>query len=82
MAASSRRSQAGHAHNFRLRRSERTKNAVALEEIAADVDALMAGDASVRFEQPITVQLFGREREASPPSQWSKRLPGVRRDRT
>ncbi len=33
-----------------------------LEKIAADIDALVTGDASERFEQPIPFQLAGRQR--------------------
>src|SRR5258705_11562549 len=35
---------------------------MALEKIAADVDALMTGDASQGFEQTIPVLFFGRQR--------------------
>src|SRR5258708_39321761 len=33
-----------------------------LEKIAADIDALVTGDASERFEQPIPFQFAGRQR--------------------
>src|SRR5262249_37912554 len=40
------------------------ENAVPLEEIAADIDALVAGDAAERLEQLIAGQLLRRDRAA------------------
>src|SRR5713101_5125530 len=55
-------SQARHAQNFRLRRRQRMENSMSLEKIAADIYALVAGDAPQGFEQPISVQFFRRQR--------------------
>jgi hypothetical protein len=55
---------------------------VALEKIAADVDALVAGDAAQRLEQAVSVLLFGDKALSSPASQRSNRLPGVRSERS
>ena len=38
------------------------ENAVALEQVAADIDALVAGDAAKRLEQLIAGELLGRDR--------------------
>ena len=54
--------QAWHAQNCRIGRRQWMKYAVALEQVAADIDALMAGDAAQGFEQPVSVQFLGRQR--------------------
>ena len=38
------------------------KDAVPLEQVAADIDPLMTGNAAERLEQLIAAQLFGRQR--------------------
>ena len=54
-------SQAWYAQDLWEWRSERTKYAVPLIQIATDIHTLMAGDAAERFEQSITGLLLGRE---------------------
>src|SRR5262245_5987775 len=49
--------QARHAHNFGWPPTQWMKNTYALKQIAADVDPLMARDASERFERVIAFQL-------------------------
>src|SRR5262249_17823650 len=56
--------QARHPDEFRLRAGKGTKDAVPLEEIATDIDPLMAGDAAERLEQAIAFLLLGTERRA------------------
>ena len=73
--------QTGHAQNFRLWRRQRVEYSVALEKIAADVHALVTGDATQGFEQAIPVLFFADRAPASPASQRSNRLPGVIRVR-
>src|SRR6202008_4344539 len=53
--------QAGHTQDVRLGRAERMEDATPLEKVAADIHALMAGDAAERLEQLIALLLFGRE---------------------
>src|ERR1700730_1673752 len=54
-------SQTGYAQNFGLRRRQRMEYSMPLEEIAADIDALVTGDTSQGFEQPISIQLVARQ---------------------
>src|ERR1700677_1458072 len=58
--------QTRNAENGGIRRGERVKYAVALEKIAADIHPLMAGNASERFEEPVSFKLFGRESRGVP----------------
>ena len=53
--------QTGYAQNFRLWRRQRMEYSVALEKIAANVHALVTGDATQRFEQAISVLFFDRQ---------------------
>src|SRR6516162_8066301 len=53
--------QARYPQDFGFRRGERMKDAVPLEQVAADIDALVTGDAAERLEQLIAGQLLGRE---------------------
>src|ERR1700752_5162730 len=54
--------QTWHAQNFGLRRRQRMEYPMPLEKIAADIYALMTGDTSQGFEQPISVQFVLRQR--------------------
>jgi hypothetical protein len=54
--------QARHAQDGRIGRGEGMENSVALKQIAADTDALMAGDAAQGFEQPVSIQFLDRQR--------------------
>src|SRR5882762_11418476 len=54
--------QTWHAQNFRLRRRQRMEYAMPLEEIAADIYALVAGTTSQRLEEPISIQFVCRQR--------------------
>ena len=51
--------QAGHAHDLGLSGDERAKYPLPLDQIAANVHALMAGHAAERFEQSVAVLLLG-----------------------
>ena len=54
--------QARNAHDLRRPLDQRTKHTLPLEQVAADVDALMAGDAAKRLEQPVPLDLGRRQR--------------------
>src|SRR5262249_22345304 len=54
--------QAGDANQYRFRRAQWMKNAVPLEEVAANIDALVARDAAKRLEQLVAGQLLRRDR--------------------
>src|SRR4051812_25067783 len=54
--------QTWYAQNCRIWRGQRMEYAVALEQIAANIYALMAGDAAQGFEQTVSVQFVRRER--------------------
>src|SRR5260370_17574710 len=54
--------QARYSHNLGFPRYERTEDSLPLEEIAADVDTLMARAAAERFEQLIAAQFLRRKR--------------------
>jgi len=54
--------QARHAQDFGFGRPQRMEDPVPLEQIAADIHALMAGDAAQRLEQAIPFLFLRRER--------------------
>src|SRR5215471_21333474 len=56
--------QARHAQDFGLRRSERMKDAVPLEQVTADIDTLVTRYAAERLEQLVAVLLLRRQRRA------------------
>src|ERR1700676_4145436 len=53
--------QVGDAQNFRLWGGKWAKFSMALEKIAADIYALVTGNTSKGFEQPISIQFLGRQ---------------------
>src|SRR5262245_4498846 len=53
--------QTGHANQFGLRRAQGMEDAVALKEIASNIDALVASDAAKRLEQLIAGKLVRRD---------------------
>ncbi len=53
--------QAGYAQDRWLRRRKRMKDPMPLEQVAADIDALVTGCAPKRFELPVSVDLVVRQ---------------------
>ena len=54
--------QARYPHDVGLPQDERAEDSLPLEQIASDVNALMAGTAAERFEHPIAVKFLRRQR--------------------
>src|SRR3954470_23259685 len=68
--------QTWYAQNCGIRRCQRMEYAVALEQVAADIYALMAGAAAQGFEQIVSVQFVRRERggvSGEPPIETASR---------
>ena len=68
--------QARHAQDLGFRRGERVKDAVSLEEVAAEIHTLMTGDSTERLEQLMSVLLLGRQRRGIATEPTVESAPG------